>query len=187
MAMTFRWLGGARLATLMLMVLVLALAAAAQQVPEGIGQGWQGEFDHSSKQLLQLAEATPADKFTWRPAPGVRSVSEVYMHIALGNHFLLGQAGIKPAVDLTKLGKDPEKSKTQKADVIAFLKDSFDAVRTNYKAADKSKAVKFFGRDATVEGVYLRILVHNHEHMGQSIAYARMMGVVPPWSAAGGE
>lgn len=38
------------------------------------------------------------------------------------------------------------------------------------------------GRDATVDGVYLRILVHANEHMGQLVAYARMNGIVPPWS-----
>jgi uncharacterized damage-inducible protein DinB len=186
--MKLQWPVSAARATLMaVMVSMLALAAAkAQQVPEGLGQGWLGEFDHSSKQLTQLAEATPADKFAWRPAPGVRSVSEVYMHIALGNYFLLGQAGVKLPDDVTKLGKDPEKALTAKADVIALLKKSFENVRTNYPTADKSKALKFFGRDATIDGVYLRILVHNHEHMGQSIAYARMMGVVPPWSATSG-
>jgi uncharacterized damage-inducible protein DinB len=186
--MTFRWsVGAQRLAVMAGLVVLLALGAAAQQVPEGLGQGWLGEFDHSSKQLSQLADATPADKFSWRPAPGVRSVSEVYMHIALGNYFLLGQAGVKPPVDLTKLGKEPEKRLTAKAEVVDFLKKSFQHVRESYPQADKTKALKFFGRDATVDGVYLRILVHNHEHMGQSIAYARMMGVVPPWSASGGE
>jgi uncharacterized damage-inducible protein DinB len=184
--MTFNRVARARLVMLMGMVLLLALVARAQQVPEGIGQGWVGEFGHSSKQLLQLAEATPADKFSWRPGAGVRSVSEVYMHLALANFFLLGQAGVKTSVDLAKLGKDPEKSLTAKADVIDFLKRSIENVRASYPLAEKNKAVKLFGRDATVDGVYLRILVHNHEHMGQSIAYARMMGVVPPWSASGG-
>jgi uncharacterized damage-inducible protein DinB len=184
--MSFTRVGHARLAMFMGMVLLLGFVATAQKLPEGIGEGWLGEFGHSSRQLVQLAEATPADKFGWRPGPGVRSVSEVYMHIALGNYHLLGEAGVKPTIDFAKLGKDPEKSLTAKADVIDFLKKSLDAVRTNYSTAEKGKAVKMFGRDATVDGVYLRILVHNHEHMGQSIAYARMMGVVPPWSASGG-
>jgi uncharacterized damage-inducible protein DinB len=186
--MRIQWPVSASRTTLMaVMLALLALAAAkAQQVPAGVGEGWLGEFDHSTKQLTQLAEATPADKFAWRPAPGVRSVSEVYMHIALGNYHLLGEAGVKSSVDLTKLGKDPEKSLTAKADVIDFLKKSCQTVRASYPLAEKNKAVKLFGRDATVDGVYLRILVHNHEHMGQSIAYARMIGVVPPWSATSG-
>src|SRR5262245_48745864 len=67
----------------------------AQSIPPELGQGWLPEFTLTSRQLLQLAEATPAEKFGWRPAPGVRSISEVYMHIAAGNLWLLDQAGIK--------------------------------------------------------------------------------------------
>ena len=154
----------------------------SSQVPPGVGEGWAGEFDHATRQLAQLAEATPAEKFSWRPAPGVRSIAEVYMHLAVANYFLLGQAGVKPPIDLTTLGKDPEKSKTAKADVIAFLKGSFDAVRDGYRTADRQKDVKLFGKQVTADNVFVRILAHNHEHMGQSIAYARMNGVVPPWS-----
>lgn len=169
------------------MVAALTMAATVDAQPAGAGQGWLGEFDHASRQLLQLAEATPAEKFAWRPAPGVRSTSELYMHTAIGNYFLLGQAGVKAPVDRATLGKEPEKSLTSKADVTKFLKDSFDAVRASYQTADKQKAVTFFGKDTTVDSILLRLLVHNHEHMGQAIAYARINGVVPPWSKAGGQ
>ena len=168
----------------MLVGLLVAQAAAAQ-VPPGVGEGWLGEFDHAARQLLQLAEATPAEKFSWRPAPGVRSISEVYMHVALANYFLVAQTGVKPPIDLAALGKEPEKSKTDKADVIAFLKGSADFVRTSYPTADRQKNMKLFGKEVIADNVFLRILVHNHEHMGQSIAYARTNGVVPPWSKGG--
>ena len=148
------------------MVAALTMAATVDAQPAGAGQGWLGEFDHASRQLLQLAEATPAEKFAWRPAPGVRSTSELYMHTAIGNYFLLGQAGVKTPLDLATLGKEPEKSLTSKADVTKFLKDSFDAVRASYQTADKQKAVTFFGKDTTVDSILLRLLVHNHEHMG---------------------
>ena len=128
-----------------------------------------------------MKRSTPAEKFAWRPAPGVRSISEVYMHIAAGNLFLLEQAGVK-APDLPKLPKDPEKTVTAKADVIQWLRTSQDAVKSAYQTADRQKHVQFFGKDALADGVFLRILVHNNEHMGQSIAYARMNGIVPPWS-----
>lgn len=180
--MTIRWMVRSAVAVM----LTLLAQAASAQVPPGVGEGWQGEFDHAARQLLQLAEATPADKFGWRPAPGVRSIGEVYMHLALANSILLGRAGLKPAVDPATLGKEPEKSKTAKADVIAFLKDSFQAVRDAYRTADRQKKVNLFGKNVTVDDVFVRILVHNHEHMGQSIAYARVNGVVPPWSAKGG-
>ena len=83
----------------LLLGLMVAWPAAAQ-APAGVGEGWLGEFEHAQRQLLQLAEATPADKFSWRPAPGVRSVAEVYMHLGIGNYYLLAQAGIKAPIDL---------------------------------------------------------------------------------------
>ena len=164
--------------------LALAIAdSAAAQVPQGVGEGWLGEFDHASRQLLQLADATPVDKFAWRPAAGVRSIAEVYMHLGIANQFLLSQAGVKPTVDLTTLGKEPEKSATDKAAVIKFLKESFDAVRSGYQSADRQKKTQLFKKDVTVGDIFLRILVHNHEHMGQAIGYARMNGIAPPWSS----
>lgn len=179
-------MGGSRcLGVIVVLVLVLGLSRpAAAQVPPGVGEGWLGEFDHATRQLLQLAEATPAEKFSWRPAAGVRSIGEVYMHIAIANQFLLSQAGSTPTVDLSKLGKEPEKSITEKAGIIKFLKESADAVRTAYQSADREKKVQLFKKDVTAGDVFTRILVHNHEHMGQAIAYARMNGVVPPWTAA---
>ena len=167
-----------------LVALMIIANPTSGQVPPGVGEGWPGEFDHASRQLLQLAEVTPEEKFSWRPAPGVRSIGEVYMHIAIANYFLLGQTGVK-SFDLMTLGKQPEKGKTAKADVIAFLKSSQDAVREAYRTADRTKKVVLFKKDTTIDNVFQRLLVHNHEHMGQSIAYARMNGVVPPWSKGG--
>lgn len=156
-------------------------STAAQTVPPELGQGWLPEFTLTSRQLIELAEATPADKFSWRPAPGVRSISEVYMHLAAGNLWLLSQAGV-PTPDLAKLPKDPEKSVTAKAEVIDWLRRSQDAVKNAYATADRQKQVQFFGKQAVADGIFLRLLLHDNEHMGQSIAYARMNGIVPPWS-----
>ena len=66
--------------------------------------------------------------------------------------------------------------------MIAWLKKWFDAVRAGYETVDRQTKVTLFGRETTADGVFLRILVHNHEHMGQAIAYARMNGIKPPWS-----
>jgi hypothetical protein len=85
---------------------------------EGLWEGYDGEWDHVSRQLIALAEATPADKFAWRPAPGVRSTSEVYMHIALANFYLLSVTGPPMPPDIKS--SDMEKTVTLKADVIAF-------------------------------------------------------------------
>lgn len=168
-----------------LLLLVLCLSATslrAQKPPEGIWEGYDGEWKHVTSQLIALAEATPAEKFAWRPAAGVRSTSEVYMHIALANFYLLSYTGPKMPAEL-KL--EMEKTVTSKAEVINWLKRSLEAVKTaraTVTPSDLQRKVKIYDRDATVDGMYLRIIVHANEHMGQLIAYARMSGVVPPWS-----
>lgn len=169
--------------TFLLAVLVIAgQALAAQTVPEGVLQGYDGEWKHVSQQLIALAEATPAEKFAWRPAPGVRSTSEVYMHIVTANFYLLSLTGPKMPADMKE---GMVKSVIAKAEVIAWLKRSLEAVKTAHAAAtpkDLERKVKTFAGDATVDGVYLRIIIHANEHMGQLVAYARMTGVVPPWT-----
>lgn len=168
-------------------LLMSASALSAQQAPEGLWQGYDGEWKHVSAQLIALAEATPAEKFAWRPAPGVRSTSEVYMHLVIANFYLLSVTGPKMPADL-KIDADiskAEKSVTSKAEVIAWLKRSLEAVKTAHAGAtpkDLERKVKIADREATVDGMYLRIIVHANEHMGQLIAYARMTGVTPPWS-----
>jgi len=112
----------------------------------------------------------------------VRSTSEVYMHIAVANFYLLSVTGPKMPAGLKQ---DMEKTVTSKAEVIDWLKRSLGAVKEAHLAAkpnDLERKVHIADRDATVDGMYLRIIVHANEHMGQLIAYARMTGVVPPWS-----
>jgi hypothetical protein len=84
---------------LFLLAMILG-AAGLQAQTEGLWQGYDGEWGHVSRQLIALAEATPPEKFAWRPAPGVRSTSEVYMHIALANFELLSVTGPKMPADI---------------------------------------------------------------------------------------
>ena len=170
--------------TLLLAIVLGAMGLHAQVDPlEGLWTGYDGEWLHVSKQLVALAEAFPAEKYSWRPAPGVRSTSEVFMHIVIANFGLLSRTG--PAVPDDLKSEEQEKTVTSKAEVISWLKRSLEAVKTAHAAvtpADLPRKVKIAGREGTVDGMYLRIIVHANEHMGQLIAYARMNGVVPPWS-----
>ena len=171
-----------RVAFTLLVIGFAARSLSAQSAPEGLWQGYDGEWRHVSGQLISLAEATPEEKFAWRPAAGVRSTSEVYMHIALANFYLLSVTGPKMPDDLKE---GMEKSVTSKAQVISWLKRSLEAVKQAHLAVtpqDLQRRVHIEDRDATVDGMYLRIIVHANEHMGQLVAYARMTGVVPPWS-----
>jgi uncharacterized damage-inducible protein DinB len=142
----------------------------AQTAPQAIWQGYDGEWRHVSQQLIALAEATPAEKFAWRPAPGVRSTSEVYMHIALANFYLLSVTGPKMPAGLQE---DSEKTVPSKAEVIDWLRRSLDAVKQAHlavKPTDLERKVHVADRDATVDGMYLRIIIHANEPMGQLIA-----------------
>jgi len=171
-----------RKALFTLLLFLSARPLLAQTAPEGIWKGYDGEWRHASSQLLALAEVMPEEKFAWRPAPGVRSTSEVFMHITLANFYLLSVTGPKMPADMKE---GLEKSVTSKAEVINWLKRSLDAVKTAHLAVtpkELERKVHIYDRDATVDGMYLRIIVHANEHMGQLIAYARMSGVAPPWS-----
>ena len=133
--------------------------------------------------FLRLADAVPADKYTWRPAPDVRSVAEVFLHVSSANYSLYKLVGTQPPanVDLKTL----EKSTTDKAKILATLKDSFSHARkaiTDLPDANLDKSMDWFGGKNTQRGILLFIVRHAAEHLGQSIAYARSIGVVPPWT-----
>jgi len=150
---------------------------------EGIWEGYDGEWGHVSRQLIELANVIPADKYGWRPAPGVRSISEVFMHIAIANFYLLSVTGPKMPADITS--DEMEETVKSKPEVIAYLKRSLEAVKTaraQLKPGDLERKVKIQGKTVDVDGIDLRIIIHANEHMGQLVAYARMNGIVPPWS-----
>lgn len=173
--------------------LALALATAGlaplagQQAPTGVRGEILAQFNDAAEKLVQLAEAIPQDKFTWRPGAGVRSVSEVFLHVAGSNDFMLAAAGVPSS---TQGENDLEHSTTDKAQVIAQLKASNARVQAALQAmpdANLDKATKLFGMDMTYRGVCLMVQSHVHEHLGQMIAYARTNGIVPPWSRGGGQ
>ena len=165
-----------------LLALALPLQSIASEAPKS---GFRAEFlrdlDGVQRKIVDLASAVPADKYSWRPAPGVRSISEVYMHIAGGNYLLASFTGMKPpGYDTRSLEKITDKDR-----VLVELKKSFDHLRTAALSAsdsDLDKSIKMFGNDTTERAAFLTALNHLHEHLGQSIAYARINGVVPPWS-----
>ncbi len=116
------------------LALLLGAAALHADELEGLWQGYDGEWGHVSRQLVALAEATPADKFSWRPAEGVRSMSEVYMHIALANFYLLSVTGPKMPADIK--AENMKSAVTAKSEVIDWLKRSLEAVKTAHAKAD---------------------------------------------------
>lgn len=156
---------------------------AAPVPPAGFRAEYIAEVDDVGKKLVDLAQAMPAEKYSWRPAPGVRSVGEVYVHIVAGNSTLPSFLGAPRMEGITR---DSEKTITDKAKIVDVLKKSIENVKAaagKLSDADLEKRVKTFGdREMTERQVLFRILNHMHEHLGQSIAYARSNGITPPWS-----
>lgn len=138
------------------------------------------DLDDVQKKILSLAMSMPADRYAWRPGHGVRSVSEVYMHIAGGNYTLVSFVGTHPMLDTRSLERITEKPR-----VVEELRRSFDYLREaiiNTSDTDLDKPIRMFGNDSTERAAFMMALNHLHEHLGQSVAYARMNGIVPPWS-----
>jgi uncharacterized damage-inducible protein DinB len=161
---------------------VVRPSASATSAVSGFRTDLLAHFDDVNKKIVDLAAAVPAEKYAWRPSPGVRSFSEVFVHIAAGDSLLPSFLG---APKLEGINRDTEKTVTDKAKVIEILKASIANARAsiaNASDADLDKRVKFFGRDVTQRWILLQMLSHAHEHLGQAIAYARMNGIAPPWS-----
>ena len=156
--------------------------------PTGVKGSILFQIDQAREKLLSLAEAMPAEKYGWRPGQGVRSVGEVFAHVSAANYFLPTFWGAKMPD-----GVDPrafEKDGGDKAKTIDTLKKSFDFLKQQIAAvpdADLDRKIKLFGQDATVRDDMMVLVTHGHEHLGQSIAYARMNSVTPPWSAQPGQ
>jgi uncharacterized damage-inducible protein DinB len=159
-------------------------APSAPAVPAtGFRAEYIAEVDNVGKKIVELAEAIPADKYGWRPAEGVRSIGEVFMHVVGGNSLIPTFVGGKRLEGITR---ESEKTITDKAKIVALLKQSLENAKEAGRIvpdADLDKKVKVFGgREMTERQVLVLILNHLHEHLGQAIAYARVNGIVPPWS-----
>ena len=143
-----------------------------------------GVLGHVQQQMVSLEQAMPQNKFSWRPAKGVRSVGEVYVHAAGAGYWFGKQLGFQVPEGVQAKVKDLEKS-TDKAKIEKALTESFEWFASSVKQmpdAELTKTVNLLGHDMTKRAVILVTMGHFQEHLGQSIAYARMNGVVPPWS-----
>jgi uncharacterized damage-inducible protein DinB len=165
-----------------------APAAAQNATPAALRTEYLANMKEVETKVVGLAEAFPADKYSWRPGPGVRSVSEVLMHIASEHYvYLPGSVGAKPPADLN-MGSGREifgnlDKVTDKAEVIRHVKASFAYQQKVLEAADLSSGkVTSFGQEHTVSALFTDFVADQHEHLGQLIAYARVNGIVPPWS-----
>jgi uncharacterized damage-inducible protein DinB len=160
---------------------------AAATAPVAPSSGPRAEFleeiAYYEQRYTRLAEAVPADKYSWHPAEGVRTIGEVYTHIVAANYGIARALGTVPPAGLDF--KSIAAMSGDKAKTVQALKDSFAHFRNAILAlsdADADKPQKMSGRQTTQRGAFIMITGHMGEHLGQSIAYARMNGIVPPWT-----
>jgi len=136
-----------------------------------------------NKKCVDLAQALPTDKLTWRPSPDTRSFAEVFLHVAGERYTILGMMGATPPAGFK--AREFEKSTTEKDRIVEDLNQSWDFASKTINSmsnADYAKLLPKLGPQAN-EGDVIYILVADaHEHLGQLVAYARQNGIVPPWT-----
>jgi uncharacterized damage-inducible protein DinB len=141
------------------------------------------EVSYYQQRYLRLADAIPPEKYNWRPSEGTRTIGEVYMHIVGANYNFAKMLGTPPpfAFDMKALTA----SSGDKAKVLQALKDSFvhfsNAILA-IKDSELDKEIKTPRGQMTIRGSFFLMTGQFGEHLGQSVAYARSVGVVPPWT-----
>jgi hypothetical protein len=135
------------------------------------------------KKFVDLANALPADKLTWRPSADSRSFAEVFLHVAGERYGILGLMGAAPPAGFD--GKTFEKSTTDRARIVEELNKSWEFAQkaiNGMSNADFAKLLPKLGPQANAGDVVYILVADAHEHLGQSVAYARANGIVPPWT-----
>ena len=173
-----------------LIALALALAVAAPVSGQGLMGEMHRDVNEVQKKMIDLANAMPESSLSWRPAAGVRSVGEVYLHVASDNYLIPIFMG-KPAPASSGITSDFataatfEKRALTTAQIVAELQASFThlhqamALTTD---ANVGEMINMFGQNWSRQRAMVLTVTHLHEHLGQMIAYARSNGVTPPWS-----
>jgi uncharacterized damage-inducible protein DinB len=136
-----------------------------------------------NKKCVDLAEALPTGKLTWRPSPDTRSFAEVFLHVAGERYQILSMMGANPPAGFK--AREFEKSTTDKDRIVEDLNQSWDFANETINGmsnADFAKLLPKLGPQANEGDVVYILVADAHEHLGQLIAYARQNGIVPPWT-----
>lgn len=169
---------------MLFLMLAMMLSLSAQEMKESaMLTDFFKVYNTAADKFTSLADAIPVEKYDWQPAEGVRSVKEVVLHIAGANYYMASLMGT-PVPE----GLDPrnlDKTVDSKEEAISTLKASIEHFKKAVNSMDAdafNQEVEFFGMKGTKRQVMFICGDHTAEHLGQLIAYARMNGVVPPWS-----
>jgi uncharacterized damage-inducible protein DinB len=180
-----------KLASVLLALTVLAMGAPTPDDADHTAPSYdmkaQALLDLGAVQekLVDLATALPADKLTWRPSADSRSFAEVFLHVAAERYGILNLMGAETRAGVDQKGL--EKSTTDRAQIVAELNKSWDFAQKSIQGmtnAEFAKLLPKLGPQANAGDVVYILVADAHEHLGQSIAYARENGIVPPWTVA---
>lgn len=141
------------------------------------------DLERVQKKFVDLANAVPADKFGWKPSESTRSFAEVLMHVAGERYQILALMGATAPADFN--AKTFEKSAADKEKVIAELDKTWAFAKQTISGmsnVDFAKPLPKLGPQANAGDVVYILVADTHEHLGQAITYARVNGVVPPWT-----
>jgi uncharacterized damage-inducible protein DinB len=160
-----------------------ARPAPAQDPPPGFRTEFLHQFDQSMWRVIALAEAVPAPIYARRPVPAVVPLGQTFAHIAHYNYEYPARAmGIFPPAGIDRDTLDRVRDK---AAVVALLRRSVEHVRQSVRQMPDEQLTRMttlYGRRVPQWAVLFQLLAHLNDHLGQTIAYARASGVVPPWS-----
>jgi uncharacterized damage-inducible protein DinB len=172
-----------RAVAVMTLLLAPASAACAQAAPAGFREEFLHQFDNSMGKVVALAGAVPAEKYSRPAVPGAMPLARIFAHIALYNYEYPARAmGIAAPAGIDR---DTLERVAEKQQVVALLRRSADHVRQTVRQmpeAQLGQATTLYDRRVPQWAVLFQLIAHMDDHMGQSIAYARASGVVPPWS-----
>ena len=167
-----------------------AVSTASAQDATGFRADLLGQLEYVQNQVIDLENAIPDEKMTWRPNKDVRSISEVFSHIAFSNYLIFKFAGVALPegieINTPEDEMKAEKASTDKKAIHEQMVKSFEFVKSSIRGmtdASMDNSIDFFGQKMSMRAILMIVQSHIHEHFGQSIAYARMVGVVPPWTA----
>lgn len=186
--------------------LILAACAVAACQPAANGdatsdvdpQAVRAELAHADLQrtveiahekFTALADAMPEGTYAWQPMDGVRSVGDVFQHVAADNFFVPALMGVTPPAEAGVTAdvatfRAYQEREMSKAEIVAAVDASFEFLlgAMDSTSDDLTREITLGQSPTTVGDVWIRAIVHVHEHLGQSIAYARSSEIVPPWS-----
>jgi uncharacterized damage-inducible protein DinB len=141
------------------------------------------DLERVQKKFVDLLNVVPADKMTWRPSPDSRSFAELFLHVAGERYGILSLMGAEKPAGFD--GKTFQKSTTDKAQILVELNRTWEFAQkaiTGMSNADFAKLIPKLGPQANAGDVVYILVGDAHEHLGQAVAYARMNGIVPPWT-----